>query len=591
MLETFYLRSNSERPPLRIGLMLDSLTFPAWIVSIIQHILASNLASIELLIFNGIEQNRSAGAPKALLPVRAWRIMSNPKRRSRLLYNAYTKWDEKKYRPASNPFTPRDCTEMLHGVRRIVVHPQAKGFTHRFTPADIETIRASELDVIFRFGFNIIRGDILKTAKYGVWSFHHGDNDWYRGGPPHFWELVERHPVSGVLLQVLSDELDAGMVLCKANVATFPGMSVTLNRVSPFWVGSLFAIRKLYELHQYGWEYLAARAVPNRPAPGRDRIYRAPDNGQMVRFLAPRIARKLVQKLVNPDPVMHWKMAIRIDRARFLSPHRKPDMNGFRWVEEPAGHFYADPFLFEKNGTTWVFFEDFLYDRKQAVIACAEILPDASIGPVQRVLERPYHLSYPQIFEHDGEIFLLPETGDNRTVELYRCVRFPDQWQLEKTLFSGAPAWDPTVWMDGGRFWFFVTLLDPPAAGPQLYLFHSDSLTGEWKWHPANPICSDERRARGAGALFHFDDAPGRKLIRPSQDCTVTYGYSFSWNEVLKLTPDDYEEQPLFTVLPDWSRGLEGTHTYNRTAKVEVVDGKWMSRMSHHTSAVFVKGN
>ena len=578
MLESFYLRSTSGRPPLRIGLMLDSFALPAWIVSVIKHIRASNFATIELIVLNGIEQNKPSGGKKANLPARAWRLIGNPKRRSKLLYNAYTKWDANKYRPADNPSTLQDTTELLRGIRQLVVQPQVKGFTHRFTNADIEAIRSSELDVIFRFGFNIIRGDILAAAKYGVWSFHHGDNDWYRGGPPHFWEMVERHPVSGVLLQVLSDELDAGLVLCKSNVATFPGMSVTLNRVSPFWVGSLFAIRKLYELHQYGWEYLRARSVPNRPAPGRDKIYRAPDNAQMVQFLAPRIAKKLVQKVVNPEPFMHWKMAIRTDRSRFLSAGKRPDMDGFCWVAEPAGHFYADPFLFEQNGSTWVFFEDFLYDQMRAVIRCAEVLPDGRMGEVQHVLDRPYHLSYPLVFNHDGEIFMLPETGDNKTVELYRCVRFPDQWQLEKKLFSGAQAWDATLLIDEGRFWFFVTLIDPPAAGPQLYLFHADSLTGDWKLHPVNPICSDERRARGAGALFRSDG----KLIRPSQDCTVTYGYSFSWNEVTKLTPDDYEEQPLFTVLPDWSPGLAGTHTYNRTATVEVVDGKIESRLSRH---------
>jgi hypothetical protein len=557
--------------------MLDSFTLPAWIASVIEHIRASNFAAIELIVLNGIEQKKTPAA-KAALPVRAWRVIGDAKRRRKLLYNAYTKWDAKKYRPAHNPFVPKDCTGLLRGVPRIVIEPQVKGFTHRFSSEDVEAVRSGGLDVIFRFGFNIIRGEILTTAKYGIWSFHHGDNDWYRGGPPHFWEMVERHPVSGVLLQVLSDELDAGLVLCKANVATFPGLSVTLNRVSPFWVGSLFAIRKLYELHQYGWEYVKSRSVPNRPAPGRDRIYRAPDNAQMVRFLAPRIAKKLLQKVVNPEPFMHWRMAFRTDRSKFLSAGKPPDMTGFSWVDEPPGHFYADPFLFEKNGSTWVFFEDFLYDRMNAVIACAEVLSDGRIGPVECVLDRPYHLSYPLIFTHAGEIFMLPETGDNKTVELYRCIRFPDHWHLEKTLFSGVQAWDATLWIDGERFWFFVTLIDPPAAGPQLYLFHADSLTGDWKLHPANPVCSDERRARGAGALFTTDG----RLIRPSQDCTVTYGYSFSWNEVTKLTPDDYEEQPLFTVLPHWSPGLAGTHTYNRTANVEVVDGKIESRLSRH---------
>ena len=100
MLETFYLRSTSGRPPLRIGLMVDSFDLPVWIVSIIDHIRASNFARVELIVVNGIATQRRPGAGKRpSLPVRAWRIVSNPKRRSKLLYNAYAKWDEGKYRP------------------------------------------------------------------------------------------------------------------------------------------------------------------------------------------------------------------------------------------------------------------------------------------------------------------------------------------------------------------------------------------------------------------------------------------------------------------------------------------------------------
>src|SRR5688572_2692545 len=161
MIETFYLRSTSGRPPLRIGLMLDSLNLPVWIVSIIDHIQASNFARIELLVLNGLAaQKPPATGRRSPLPVRAWRIVSNSKRRGKLLYNAYTKWDEKKYRPANNPLLTQDCSGRLDGIPQIIVQPQVKGFTHRFQAADVEAIRAAELDVIFRFGFNIIRGDI-----------------------------------------------------------------------------------------------------------------------------------------------------------------------------------------------------------------------------------------------------------------------------------------------------------------------------------------------------------------------------------------------------------------------------------------------
>jgi hypothetical protein len=44
-------------------------------------------------------------------------------------------------------------------------------------------------------------GNILTAAKFGVWSYHFGDIDRYRDGPPGFWEMYERNPLSGVVLK------------------------------------------------------------------------------------------------------------------------------------------------------------------------------------------------------------------------------------------------------------------------------------------------------------------------------------------------------------------------------------------------------
>ena len=109
---------------------------------------------------------------------------------------------------------------MLAGIGSIEVEPMGKKFIHKFPPDALEKIRAKELDVILRFGFNILSGEILTVARYGVWSYPHGDNDFYRGGPPHFGELVEKSPLSGVILQVLTEELNSGLVLCKSLFST-----------------------------------------------------------------------------------------------------------------------------------------------------------------------------------------------------------------------------------------------------------------------------------------------------------------------------------------------------------------------------------
>lgn len=577
MLEVFYLHSDRERPPLRVGLLLDGLRAPAWVARILEHIRRSDFARLELVVLNAAALGPESGAGKPLpWPLRLARQLASGRRRRTLLYQAYTRWDQARHARAlvADPFRLVDITALLAGVETIPMRPMRKGFTDRFTAEQVELIRARELDVILRFGFNIIRGEILSAARYGVWSYHHGDNDYYRGGPPHYWELFENNPLSGVLLQVLNEELDAGLVLGKALLATAPGWSVLRNREHPYWTGTWLVIRKLHELHQHGWERVRARAQISGPPAGRRKLYRTPTNWEMVRFLSSRLLKRLPARLLQRPRRAHWRIGLRTDPARFVSTARPPDLSGFRWVEAPPGHFYADPFPYAHGGRTWLFWEDFSYAENRGVIACAEVLPGGELRPPREALRRPYHLSYPQVFEHLGQIYMIPESGQHHSVELYRATAFPYEWRLERVLFSGATALDPTLWIEDSRFWFFVTIVDPPGAGTELFLFYAESLEGGWNYHPANPIASDERRARGAGAIFREQ---GRR-IRPSQDVTRGYGYAFAWNEILRLTPTEYEERPLFEVRPDWCAGLSGTHTYNRSAQVEAIDGNFPQR-------------
>src|SRR4029077_18871937 len=125
----------------------------------------------------------------------------------------------------------------------IEVEPVGQKFVHRFPEEALEQIRARNLDVLMRFGFNILHGGILKTARYGVWSFHHGDNEFYRGGPAHLWELYEGSPLSGGVLQVLSEELADGLGLCKSIFATEGVWSLSQNRFTPYWGSTDLIIR------------------------------------------------------------------------------------------------------------------------------------------------------------------------------------------------------------------------------------------------------------------------------------------------------------------------------------------------------------
>src|SRR5215467_6756748 len=276
--------SSASHPPLRIGLLLDGTKLSAFFARIIEDIQASNFARIELLVYrkkpavtNTQPTSRLAALKKRLL---------HPALRKRALYDAYLKFDER-MKPRNHPLGIVDCSSMLTGIESMEVEPVGKKFIHKFSPEAIEKIRTADLDVILRFGFNILSGEILTVARYGVWSYHHGDNNYYRGGPPHFWELVEGAPLSGVILQVLTEELDGGLVLCKSQFTTEQTTSASVNRYTPYWGSTDMVIRKLNELHQQGWDYVKSKALANSPYQGKRKIYRMPTNSEMVRWLAP----------------------------------------------------------------------------------------------------------------------------------------------------------------------------------------------------------------------------------------------------------------------------------------------------------------
>jgi hypothetical protein len=298
----------------------------------------------------------------------------------------------------------------------------------------------------------------------------------------------------------------------------------------------------------------------------------------MARWLAPIFLKKALRYPFRQRVVQHWAIATRVNAKPLFAANSKPNLNGFRFIEAPKGHFWADPFGFACEGKNWAFFEEYSYAEKRAWIACAEISADGSLLPSVRCLDTPgRHYSYPYIFRDGTDIFMIPEAYDSESVDLYRCERFPDKWVHVENMLKGKFV-DTSVWKDQGLWWMMTTSVDPNPRTPCLFLFYSESLTGSWRFHPANPISTDVRNNRGAGRIFQ---AHGR-WIRPSQSCCPIYGYSFSLNEVAKLSPQEYSERTLLTVTPpDVNKDLCAVHTYNWVGNVELLDGARMLAARH----------
>jgi len=134
-------------------------------------------------------------------------------------------------------------------------------------------------------------------------------------------------------------------------------------------------------------------------------------------------------------------------------------------------------------------------------------------------------------------------------------------------LMENVKAKDATLFEADGRWWMFVSMTEVPFCD-ELHLFYADSPLGPWKPHRQNPISSDVRNLRPAGKLFTWRN----QLYRPAQDCSRYYGYAVTINRVRKLTPDEFEEEEVSKILPQWRKDVLATHTLNVCEDLTVVD-------------------
>jgi hypothetical protein len=243
--------------------------------------------------------------------------------------------------------------------------------------------------------------------------------------------------------------------------------------------------------------------------------------------------------------------------------------NNFTPLRPPSDRLWADPFVWEHGDNYYIFYEERLYSSNRGHIACLTL--DNQMNPIANcvVLERPYHLSYPFIFEHQEQIYMIPETEKNGTVELYRCTCFPDHWVFAKTLLADIKAVDATLLEADGKWWLFANIRERGSSWHALHLFHTDHLlSDQWIPHPRNPIVKDIGSARPAGRIFLHNG----ELIRPSQDCSVRYGYATKFNHITALTDSNYAEICKWSFKPPRRRNILGTHTWNAAGDLTTID-------------------
>ena len=356
----------------------------------------------------------------------------------------------------------------------------------------------------------------------------------------------------------LDDILARAVTLMLATVARFEaGTLAPLERVQEKWShfsGSNTRPLKDLERVQEKWSHFSGSNT-------------RPVLASYVFSALPRIAGEGLRRLRYRQA--HWRVGYRFIDGPGVA---ESGQLGKDWsiLHDDGSHFYADPFPFEWQGRPYIFVEDFPHTTGKAVIAVAELRTDGRFDTPRPVLEEPWHLSYPQVFERDGALWMLPEASGGGNLTLYRCERFPDRWVRESVLVENRELSDATLLDHGGRLWLFATDRDGyGSTSDTLVVFYAEKLAGPWRPHRLNPIRIDRAAARPGGAFIRF----GNRIILPLQDGTLGYGGGLGLAELLALDENTValgEPTPIATG-HDWP--YPQLHTLNRAGRLEVIDG------------------
>jgi hypothetical protein len=318
-------------------------------------------------------------------------------------------------------------------------------------------------------------------------------------------------------------------------------------------------MRKLQEL--YSTDKVSNENAVFRPY--YNRLHTMPTNAELFPKLCRLSLNYIASKLDHALYYDQWTVAYRF---RTTPTDANNTFYRYKHLVPPKDKFWADPFPVKQKDKYFVFLEEYLYKDDRAHISVLEVSRSGCGEPIP-VLKQPYHLSYPFVFQWKDRYFMIPETAAQKTVEIYECTSFPGEWRKTEVLLEGIAARDATLYEFEGLWWMFVAIADTPSSD-ELHLFYSQSPLGPWRAHRRNPVASDVRNSRPAGKLFQWNG----ELYRPAQDSSERYGYGLSINRIIRLTTDEFVEQQVSKVLPNWRKDLRGTHTINSCDEFTVID-------------------
>jgi len=453
--------------------------------------------------------------------------------------------------------------EKLH-LREIKINGiwSKNGTSFLLDKKSISIVKSEKFDILIRLGNGIIKGELLDASRHGVLSFHHGDNRFFRGSLAGFWEVLANHPSVGFIIQRLSQDLDGGDVLYRHSLMTRElwhlNCALLQEKSIHFMINLIIYLDKTGELpspQEVSFCNSSPKKIIGRVSPYLNYI---------IKIYFPLFIKK-IKRIFFGDSITRWGIKFIYDQSLNF------DISKSIEIKNLPNRFFADPFVIKHKNRNICFVEDYFIKQKKGKISAIELFQDG-YKFLGNVLDEEFHLSYPYVFEHKKDIFMIPESSQNNDIRLYKAVDFPLKWKLDTVLMNDISAADISVFNKDGIWFMFLNVCSSGIGehNSELHIFTSEKLRSS-KWTPISepwPVISDAQKSRNGG-MFEFQN----KLYRISQKHTKNhYGNGFCFNEVKELEMNNYVEKSLYCVEPNLQKNEISCHHFHRNEDFCVTD-------------------
>ena len=536
-----------NKKKLKFGIICDSHSLADWQIETINQLIRSEKADLSLIILaenDQIDKNKSSFLRKMM-----GKFFSK-----NLFFSLWQKFLKREIRQNLNKIHKFSSDEIIFNCTT-----KKKGkYRDYFSDENLKEIENYQLDFILRFGLGILIGKILTIPKYGVWSFHHGDERKYRGRPACFWEMFNNEHKIGGILQRLTEKLDGGIILKRWFIQN--------NKLS--WYENLKNLRQngtglpkqvCFDILNENSDYIF-----DTPSKTKAEIKYLPTNLEMLFFFYVTTKNRLFS-FFKKFCVENWRIGIiekDINKYIFNLNNDK-----IHWIEsKDQNKFFADPFPLMINNKLNILFETF--NHKSGIGHISKFIFDEenNVFESKEVLKDGDHYSYPFIYTDSDNIYLIPEQMSKNDVSIYQIDPKSGDIINKKNILSNIKLSDPTIFYHNSKFWLFGTVEEI-----KLMAWYADTIDGPWFEHLNNPIKIDVSSSRNGGSVFYDNN----NLIRLAQDCSKEYGSRIAVNQISELTEKTFYEKTIKYIEPqkNWKFN-EGLHTISHTKKYVIIDAK-----------------